>query len=585
MPTLHFIRENVSVTVPSKLSILAAARKAGIVIDAPCNGAGTCGKCKVKIRPQPPSPTPQPPDSPTLELPHSRTLEPPHSPTPALPHSPTPALPHSRTLELLPVLACQTHAGGADLAVETLAHADRDLKILADGHSLDVPIDPPIVRALALKPDAPRFGLAVDIGTTTLVASLVDLHTGAELATASALNPQARHAQDVLSRIKLGSTPDGLALLQRELTDELNRLAAQAAAAANVRPDRIYEAVYSGNTTMQHLAVAADPAPLGKFPYTPVLRGGESLPASGVGLALAPEGRVYLPPFMSAYVGADISSGILSTRLETLRGVTLFVDIGTNGEMVLAVDGALTATSTAAGPAFEGMNITHGMRAAPGAIERVTFSSPSHSGTGARAGRADGAIDIQTIGSLRAAGICGSGLLDAVGELARTGVIDKNGRIQKTGHPWEGFIKTFDGKPHVLLSDGVVYSSGESAPEITLSQKDIRQVQLAKAAVRAGIELMLAANGLDPARVNRVLIAGSFGFHLRAESLIHLGLLPAAFAGRIEFVGNTSKTGARALLLNADLRDALQRLVRRVRVLELANDLSFEKTFVKALSF
>jgi uncharacterized 2Fe-2S/4Fe-4S cluster protein (DUF4445 family) len=546
MPTLHFIRENVSVTVPSKLSILAAARKAGIVIDAPCNGAGTCGKCKVKIRPQPPSPTPQPPDSPTLEL--------------------------------LPVLACQTQAGDADIAVETIAHIDRGLRILAEGHAFEVPVDPPIVRTLALKPDAPRFGLAVDIGTTTLVASLVDLHTGAELATASALNPQARHAQDVLSRIKLGSAPDGLALLQRELTEELNRLIAQAAAAADVRPDRIYEAVYSGNTTMQHLAVGADPAPLGKFPYTPVLQGGESIPAADIGLAIAPAGRVYLPPFMSAYVGADITSGILSTRLETLRGVTLFVDIGTNGEMVLAIDGALTATSTAAGPAFEGMNITHGMRAAPGAIERVTLTG----GEGVPP-----AIAIRTIGDLPPAGLCGSGLLDAVGELATHGIVDKNGRLQTAAsrhtHTSRGVGKDADWQSHFAVLDGKPVF--RIAAPVCISQKDIRQVQLAKAAVRAGIELMLAANGLDPARVDRVLIAGSFGFHLRAESLIHLGLLPAAFAGRIEFVGNTSKTGARALLLNASLRDTLQQLVRRVRVLELANDPAFEKTFVKALSF
>ncbi|MDR2850055.1 MAG: ASKHA domain-containing protein [Verrucomicrobiota bacterium] len=518
MPTITFIRENTAVTVPPGATLLDAARRAGVTVDAPCNGAGTCGKCRVRL---------------------------------AAPGGGAPAT----------VLACQTPVSG-DAAVETLAHRDREgLEILADGRALDVAIDPPAPRRLGLPPGAPAFGAAVDIGTTTLVVSLVDLRTGAERAVASALNPQSRHAQDVLSRIKLGSTPEGLRLLQSELAATLNTLTAQAAAEAGVPLRHIHEAVLSGNTTMVHLAAGANPASLGKYPYTPVLQGGESLPADALGLDLAPGALVYLPPFMSAYVGADISSGILATRLAELRGVTLFVDIGTNGEMVLAADGALTATSTAAGPAFEGMNIACGMRASPGAIEQVTLA-------------ADGALAFKTIGGAPPAGLCGSGLLDAVGELAAHGAIDKNGRLQTASPAWAPRFETLDGKPVFRI-----------AGPVHLSQKDVRQVQLAKAAVRAGIELMLAANGVPPAAVDRVLIAGSFGFHLRTASLLNLGLLPREFGNRVEFVGNTSKTGARALLLNGPLRDTLASLVRRVRVLELANDPAFEKTFVKSLAF
>jgi uncharacterized 2Fe-2S/4Fe-4S cluster protein (DUF4445 family) len=480
------------------------------------------------------------------------------------------------------VLACQCTVCG-DLQAEPEQNADDDLKILSEGHAVAVELDPWItkdyeaagaqtrVRAggalLATEPGdttAARFGVAVDIGTTTLVVALIDLRDGREIAVASSLNPQARHAQDVLSRIKLGSQSEGLQQLQGELIAELNRLIGGTAAEARVSVQNIYEAVFSGNTTMLHLATGTNPASLGKYPYTPALACGESVRAADLGLAIASPGWVYLPPIMSAYVGADITSGILAAKLAELAGVTLFVDIGTNGEMVLAVNGQLTATSTAAGPAFEGMNIACGMRASRGAIERVSLAGDD--------------VEIKTIANAAPVGLCGSGLLDVVGELAARGGLDKNGRFQTNGalpdRRWKHRFDRLDGKPVFRLADPVF-----------LSQKDVRQVQLAKAAIRAGIELMLRANGLTAERVDRVLIAGSFGFHLRTASLLHLGLLPPGFKDRVAFVGNTSKTGARAFLLNRRLRDELKRLVQRVRVLELANDPAFEKTFVQALSF
>jgi len=402
----------------------------------------------------------------------------------------------------------------------------------------------------------------VDIGTTTLVASLVDLRTGVEAASESALNPQALHAQDVLSRIQLGSSPEGLALLQGELIQELNRLVAVLTTEVGVAPHHIYEAVLSGNTAMLHLAAGVNPEPLGQFPYTPALRGGQHLLAQDLGLALHPQALVYLPPILSAYVGADITSGVLATRLDQAKGVTLFVDIGTNGEMVLAVDGRLAATSTAAGPAFEGMNITCGMRAARGAIEGFAVEA--------------GAIVVKTIGHAEALGLCGSGLVDLVGELAYTGALGPSGRFAKS-HPQpelHGRLETVEGKIRFQV-----------AGPVHLTQKDVRQVQLAKGAVRAGIELLLKSEGLSPSDVDRVLIAGSFGYHLRTRSLVNLGLLPPEFADRVEFVGNTSKTGGKAFLLNASLREEMAELAKRVTLVELANDPTFEKTFVAALAF
>ena len=554
MATIHFIPGDKTISVADGTNLLEVARNADVFIAAPCDGLGTCGKCRVKI------PAAQ----------RQNFKEAPHD-----------WLTRAERAEGW-VLACQSTVHG-DLQVEPDQCADEELKILSEGQAVTVELDTWITKTFdaasaqtrvngggALLVTEPGdttqalFGVAVDIGTTTLVVALIDLCDGREIAVASSLNPQARHAQDVLSRIKLGSQPEGLQLLQGELIAELNRLIGEAAADASVPIRHIYEAVFSGNTTMLHLATGTNPASLGKYPYTPALQCGEQIRAADIGLAIAPNGQVYLPPIMSAYVGADITSGILAAKLAELGGVTLFVDIGTNGEMVLAANGQLTATSTAAGPAFEGMNIACGMRASRGAIEQVSLSGNY--------------VEIKTIGNAPPVGLCGSGLLDVVGELAAHGGVDKNGRFQTNGslpdRAWKNRFGLLDGKPVFRI-----------AVPVYLSQKDVRQVQLAKAAVRAGIELMLRANHLTAAQVDRVLIAGSFGFHLRTASLIHLGLLPREFKDRVEFVGNTSKSGARAFLLNRRLRDELKQLAQRVRVLELANDPAFEKTFIQALSF
>ncbi len=430
MAMIRFIPSDKAVFVADGTNLLEAARKAGVSIEAPCDGTGTCGKCRVKI------PATQ-----------QRNFE----------EAPHEWLTQAERGEGW-ALACQSTVQG-DLLVEPDSCAD-DLKILSEGHIVTLELDAWITKTfdasaarttvtaggalLATEPGdttAALFGAAVDIGTTTLVVALIDLRDGRELAIASSLNPQARHAQDVLSRIKLGSQPQGLQLLHGELIAELNRLVGAAAAEADVPVRHIYEAVFSGNTTMLHLATATNPASLGKYPYTPALQGGQNVSAADIGLVMAPRGLVYLPPIMSAYVGADITSGILATKLAEQRGVTLFVDIGTNGEMMLAANGQLTATSTAAGPAFEGMNIACGMRASRGAIEQVSLSGND--------------VEIKTIANAEPVGLCGSGLLDVVGELAAHGGVDKNGRFETNGslpdRQWKDRFGSLDGKvrlPH-----------------------------------------------------------------------------------------------------------------------------------------
>ena len=554
MAQVHFRSHDLRIDVENGSSLLDAARRGRIRLDAPCNGAGTCGKCKVRL------------DE------HARGN--------------ARIVGGSKLTDADArdgwVLLCTTLVEG-DLALDLPVGAERGLQILEHGQQIDLPLEPWIAKRHRAERNITEvrsgltvlaeetgdtttwtYGVAVDIGSTTLVASLIDLGTGSQVGSASALNPQARHAQDVLSRIKMGSTPEGLALLNDEVIAEINGLIRILAIEARIPRRRIYEVVVAGNTCMLHLAARVDPEPLGRYPYTPSLMGDRHFSAKALGLSISPFGLVYFPPVVSGFVGADITAGMLSASLAEAEGVTLFVDIGTNGEMVLARDGRLQATSTAAGPAFEGMNIACGMRAARGAIERVNF--------------AGGEVSVQTIDDAPPVGLCGSGLLDAVAELASHGVIETSGRFTRNrGLLPPGLQSRFgerDGKPVFHLT-----------PEVYLSQGDIRQVQLAKGAVRAGIDVLLGRNGLTPANVDRALIAGSFGYHLTVRSLLDIGLFPPEFDGKVTYVGNTSQTGAEALLTHAPSRASLTRQVRSVEAVELANDDAFTKVFVAAMAF
>ena len=555
MPSVYFSGHDGRLQVPAGTSILDAARWAGISIESPCNREGTCGKCRVIV----------------------------HSDDQA-------AIRYEQGSHFLTaadeaagfMLGCRAFIHG-DVVVDVPGTANSALSIITDGKCRNVALNPWIEKEFDLSRNltcvtagdrlleteigdttATRYGAAIDLGTTTLVVSLVDLNTGREIGTASALNPQSLHAQDVLSRIKIASTADGLTLLQGELMQELDRMTGELAASAGIDRKSIYEVILSGNTTMLTIAAGVSPSSIGKYPYNVELETDRSFPAVEFGLHIAEKGTVWFPPVASAYVGADIISGVVAADLLRLKGLTLFVDVGTNGEMVLARDGQLTATSTAAGPAFEGMNISSGMRAASGAIERVVLGN--------------GEVDLQVISGAAPVGLCGSGLIDAVAELAREGIADRNGRLAKPGSEvfkkWRHRLEVVDGRTRFRLAENV-----------SLSQQDIRQVQLAKAAIRAGIDMMLSTCALNPDDVDRVFIAGSFGMHLQVSSLVTLGLLPESFADRVEFLGNTSGSGAMAFLLDRELRAEAVSIVEEMAVLELSREPLFEQIFLKALAF
>jgi uncharacterized 2Fe-2S/4Fe-4S cluster protein (DUF4445 family) len=472
------------------------------------------------------------------------------------------------------VLACDARVR-ADITAAIPDRGDKDLDIVDHGLTTPRPLAPHIavVRAtdgctvwagqeliVSLPNAVSNLGIAVDIGTTTLVVALVDLDSGDELAVASALNPQAAFGHDVLSRIRFAAEPDGLSTMQRALVDGLNLLIWQVCQRTGVEAGHIHEAVLGGNTCMLHLAAAVDPAPLGRAPYRPSLTGGSHLRAAELGLGIAAHGLAYLPPVVSGFVGADITAGILATDLHRSQQTVLLLDIGTNGEMVLAHAGELWATSTAAGPAFEGVNITCGMRATPGAVDAVTANG--------------GRWTLHTVGDMPAIGICGSGLIDLVSCLVRNGAIAKNGRFETKAAAPVGNWDECGRRWLLRLSDGVV-----------LTQKDVRQVQLAKAAIRTGLDTLLTEAKVRTEDVERVLVAGSFGYHLRPASLAGSGLLPAPLAAKVEAVGNTCKTGAVTLLTNDSTRRELETMAARVRSIELANDVAFGRRFVEQMAF
>jgi len=554
MLTVHFPLQGLSAVVPEGTALVEAARTAGIRVESPCGGAGRCGKCKMKVSAE-----------------HQDNLV-----LTAL----GPLSEDERRDGF--VLACHAFVKG-DLQAEFVAEEPASTNILSSGKQVDTNLDTPICKIFLEDKNITqvRFdglpkveergdttgrccGAAIDIGTTTLVAALIDLNTGKELGAASSLNPQVVFGHDVLSRIRCAADPDGLMKLHDAIVRELDRMLAVMARRGRIEPAHIYELVLSGNTCMLHLAAGVDPRSLGRYPYTPVLKGGECIAVRDVGFSLPDAARVYFPPIISGFVGADITAGIIATGLHREPGIVLFIDIGTNGEMVLSMNGRLMATSTAAGPAFEGMNIACGMRAADGAVEKFSIGD-------------DGRVSVGIIGGTKPAGICGSGLVDIVGEFVSHGVLDRNGRFSKNGRMPDLVRERMsfeNGKPIFLISD-----------EVFLTQQDIRQVQLAKGALRSGIDILLDGNGLKYSDVDQVLIAGAFGFHLRTKNLVRIGILPGELEAKIDLVGNTSKTGARALLLDRSLRREALRIVDRVDVIELANEPGFERTFIHNLAF
>jgi uncharacterized 2Fe-2S/4Fe-4S cluster protein (DUF4445 family) len=410
-------------------------------------------------------------------------------------------------------------------------------------------------RLLGLNPSG-LYGVAVDIGTTTLACYLMDLITGAELAVASSLNPQKAWGDDVISRCDAARS-GSLEELQKAVALEIDGLIGGMCAKAAISRSDIFQAVIAGNTVMLHLFAGISPENIALSPFIPAFSCAVDFSARELGLNFNPEAVVTLLPGVAAYVGADTVAGMLAAGMNEACEPSLLIDIGTNGEIALSAGGKLYACSTAAGPAFEGAHISSGMGGIAGAINKVTFT--------------DG-IRFSTIGNAPVRGVCGSGLLDLVAGFLDCGAIDETGRIDPDSAP--SWVEIEDNKLAVCKEAG-----------IWLTGRDVREVQLAKGAIAAGVEVLFNEAGIKASDIRHVWLAGGFGSYMDRRSACRVGLIPMELMDRTAAIGNSSGAGAKAALLSQAAMAEAKRLSRAVRYVELSARKDFQDLFMDKMMF
>jgi uncharacterized 2Fe-2S/4Fe-4S cluster protein (DUF4445 family) len=422
-------------------------------------------------------------------------------------------------------------------------------------------------------PGTPLLGLAVDIGTTKVAGYLVDLMTGETLSMRGLMNPQIAYGEDVMARVAYTiENPQGSQKLQDAIVKALNELAQDLCAEAQQRdggnemdysPDHIIEAVIVGNTAMHHLFLGLPVKQLGLAPYVAAVSSPLDVKASELKLSFAPGAIVHLLPNIAGFVGADHVAMLLATGTHLRQDVAVSVDIGTNTEITLVANGRLIACSTASGPAFEGAHIRDGMRAAEGAIERIRVDN--------------GKIEYQTIGNAPPVGMCGSGILDAIAQLKLAGVLNKRGAMERDN----GLVREGEKGTEVVLAPAANTRHGR---DVVLNRKDVSEIQLAKGAIRAGIEILLERAGLTHRDIDQVVIAGAFGTYIDVASAVTIGMFPPLPLERFRQVGNAAGIGAKLALLSTDQRAEAAELAERLEYLELTVYPGFTNHFAMAMS-
>jgi len=456
-------------------------------------------------------------------------------------------------------------------ALRQLPHALRE----AEGQITLLIADDQVIRIDAGVGPEQLLGIAFDIGTTTVVGYLLDLESGAQLAVSSILNPQTRYGDDVVSRIDFSSHDGGAGLhtLQREIVRATNKIISDTTQAAGARADDILGVVAVGNTTMHHLFLGISPAALARSPYVPAATEAICVTGRDLGLTIYPDGHVWMLPNIAGWVGADTVGVILATGVHEHQDVALAIDIGTNGEMALGSRERLVTCSTAAGPAFEGAHLSCGMRAADGAIDVVHI---------------DGDVKWHTIGNSAPRGICGSGLVDLVAEMLRSGIIDASGMMQDAdtvGSNGSEELAARLRQPKQREFVLVDASEGAGGRELVVTQRDVRELQLAKGAIRAGIEILMKELGIGTKDVARVYLAGAFGNYIKPTSALKIGLIPQFPNAEIVPVGNAAGSGARMALLSRAAREEASLILRHVEYLELSGRSDFQDEFAAAMIF
>ena len=418
-------------------------------------------------------------------------------------------------------------------------------------------------EVIALLPPSSRpLGLAIDLGTTKIAGYLVDLSNGKTLAATGVMNPQISHGEDVISRINGAvHSPEVGVQIQKLAAEAISELGADLCAEVSANTDEIVEAVVVGNTAMHHLFLGLPVKQLALSPFVPAVSRALDIKARNLSLNIAPGAYVHLLPNIAGFVGADHVAMLLATEVGQAEGPVVALDIGTNTEVSLIHDGKIATTSCASGPAFEGGHIKYGMRAAAGAIERLRIAKDS--------------IQYQTIGEAPPVGICGSGILDALSQLYLAKVIDEGGRIIDK-HPR---VRTYKGQREFIL---VSKEERGGQPAITITQHDVRELQLAKAAIRTGIQVLLEANGCAEDEIKQIIIAGAFGTYIDVASAVESGMLPSLPLNRFQQAGNAAGMGAKLALISLKSRAEAQAVTSRVRYIELASAPGFETTFIQA---
>jgi len=407
-------------------------------------------------------------------------------------------------------------------------------------------------------------GIAVDLGTTTIVAYLMNLADGVQIGQAAMLNPQIVYGEDVMSRITYAIREDkGSLTLKGVVLASFDDLVRALSESTGVGIDKIVRMSIVGNPAMHHLLLGLDVSPLGRAPYDPVIK--ESLKTNGavLGLDTAKDSQVYLAPNIAGFVGGDTAAFILSQRLDETDETILGIDIGTNGEIVLSVHGDLHCCSAAAGSAFEGASIKHGMRGQEGAIEYLRIEDATE------------APEIYVIGDIPPKGLCGSGIVDTVAQLRSSDLVTVGGRLQKSGRVE---VSPEGERSYIVVEKG----ERDSERRIVFTQKDVRQVQLAKGAILTGASILMGSAGIEVSEVDRLLLAGAFGNYIDPVSALVIGLLPPVGIDRVVPVGNAAGEGAKKMLLSSKMRSLIEQIVSDVKYLELATQEGFAEVFAKS---
>ncbi len=507
-----------AISVVPGISLSVALNQNEVFVETPCGARGYCRKCVVKVLGEAPAPTPA--DQEQLS---------------------------AAEIDLGFRLSCQLRVS-TDLEVAVVPAAVADAQKAAMGRlSGPVAIDP----WAPLREPGRSLGFALDVGTTSLAGALLDLANGEELAALALPNPQGVHGADLMSRLSYAIQGEAqydelVTLVRQAAVQMLERLRSRAGAG----PDEVVAMTLCGNTAMHHLFLGLPVDDLAVSPYQPAVLDGYEAAIEG----LPP---VYALPNIAGFVGADAVAAGLAAGIDRGDGTILVVDIGTNGEMLLRHKGQVYACSAPAGPAFEGGEISQGMRAGPGAIETVAFDGRD--------------LAVGVIKGAPARGICGSGLLDGIAALLDARLLDWMGRVKAEG-PAAGRVP-----PGAMAV--------ELAPAVSLTQKDIRALQLAKGAIRSGIDLLLSVAGIGPGDLDAILLAGAFGNYLRRESAIRIGMLPPIEPNRVRPIGNAAAAGAKLALLSREGRERAERLAREARWIDLATHPDFEEIFMDALNF